>query len=266
MDRTHKALAGFVQVMQAYGVERTQAVATHAVRQAKNARVFLKRLQDSLGLTVRVLSVEEEALLSLKGVLSVLAPEVLAAPAVAVFDVGGGSSEWALLRPGHKPRFASLPLGVLTLSQTHPLGNPPQPERLEALKRHLHEQLGEFYQRNFQPHLSEPPRLVGTAGAVTTLAALTLKMGKYDPNRVNNMIMTHNQVAGLAEKLAGLPEAQRALLPGMEAAKAGVMVAGALIILTILKVFHQNLLVVIDAGLLEGVLGQMVDFGGGQGV
>jgi exopolyphosphatase/guanosine-5'-triphosphate,3'-diphosphate pyrophosphatase len=77
------------------------------------------------------------------------------------------------------------------------------------------------------------------------------------------MIMTRAQVAALAEQLAGLTEAQRALLPGMEAAKAGVMVAGALIILTILQVFKQDLLVVIDAGLLEGVLEQMAVGGGG---
>ncbi len=263
MDRTFKAIEGLVQVIKAGGVEVYQAVATHAVRQAGNGQVFLDRLRDSLGLTVRVLSPEEEARLALQGVLSALAPEFLPGEAVAVFDVGGGSSEWALLRPGQEPRFASLPLGVLTLSQAHPLGDPPSPERVSALKQELQEQLGEFYRQFFQPHLSGPPRLVGTAGAVTTLAALSLKMSKYEPNKVNNLIMTRGQVAGLAELLAGLPEAQRALLPGMEPAKAGVMVAGALIILTILQVFRQDLLVVIDAGLLEGVLGQMVIGGGG---
>jgi hypoxanthine phosphoribosyltransferase len=263
MERTHKALAGFMQVLQKDGVEHYQAVATHAVRQAQNGPVFLDRLRESLKLTVRVLSPAEEARLALLGVLSVLAPEFLAGEEVAVFDVGGGSSEWALLRPGHAPEFASLPLGVLTLSQAQPLGDPPEPPRVKALNQYLEEKLQKFYQKFFQPRLEGPPRLVGTAGAVTTLAALSLKMSKYDPNKVNNMIMTRAQVAGLAEQLAGLTEAQRALLPGMEAAKAGVMVAGALIILTILQVFKQDLLVVIDAGLLEGVLEQMAVGGGG---
>ena len=263
MARTFKAIEGLVQVIKAGGVEVYQAVATHAVRQAGNGQVFLDQLRDSLGLTVRVLAPEEEARLALKGVLSALAPEFLQAEAVAVFDVGGGSSEWALLRPGHEPRFASLPLGVLTLSQAHPLGDPPEPQRVKALKQELAGRLGKFYRQFIQPHLLGPSRLVGTAGAVTTLAALSLKMSKYDPNRVNNLIMTRGQVAALAEQLAGLPEAQRALLPGMEAAKAGVMVAGALIILTILEVFKQDLLVVIDAGLLEGVLEQMAVGGGG---
>ena len=98
---------------------------------------------------------------------------------------------------------------------------------------------------------------MGTAGAVTTLAAMQLKLRAYDSNQVNNLILTRAQVAALAELLAGLPEAARARLVGIEPAKAGVMVAGALIVLTILEVCRQDSLVVIDAGLLEGVLHEM---------
>jgi exopolyphosphatase/guanosine-5'-triphosphate,3'-diphosphate pyrophosphatase len=98
---------------------------------------------------------------------------------------------------------------------------------------------------------------VGTAGAVTTLAALALKMSRYDASRVNNLILTRTQVAELAALLCRLPEGERARLPGMEPAKAGVMVAGALIVLTILEIFGQDSLITIDAGLLEGVLGEM---------
>jgi len=148
-------------------------------------------------------------------------------------------------------------LGVLTLSQARPLGDPPEPARVAALKQELTKQLSGFYQRFLQPFLPAPPRLVGTAGAVTTLAAMALKMTEYDPERVNNLVLTREQVWELAELVAGLPESERARLPGLEPAKAGVMVAGALIVLTILQVCRQDSLVVIDAGLLEGVLGEM---------
>jgi len=258
MDRTVKALEGFTRVMQDHRVELTRAVATQAVRQARNRELFLARLRESLGLAVEVLTPEEEAQLSLKGVLSALAPQFLnQAEAVTVFDLGGGSSEFTLLRRGQAPVFAGLPLGVLSLSQAHPLGDPPDPERVTALKQDLAGQIGQFYEKAFRPHLKEPPLLVGTAGAVTTLAALALKMSKYDADRVNNTIMTRGQVAELAQRLSRLTEAQRARLPGLEPAKAGVMVAGALIILTILRVFRQDLLVVVDAGLLEGVLAEL---------
>mgnify|MGYP000190906646 CR=1 FL=1 len=264
MARTLEALKGFVQVLRAEGVEVFQAVATQAVRQARNRDFFIQQVRE-LGLPVRILSPEEEGRLSLQGVLSALAPEYAAAPELMVFDVGGGSAEWALIRQGKEPRFASLPLGVLTLSQARPLGDPPQPDAVAALKQKIKERLGEFYRQNLQPHLSATPRLVGTAGAVTTLAALALEMTRYDPERVNNYILTREKVAELTSRLTALTQAARALLPGMEPAKAGVMVAGALIVLTILEICQQNFLVAIDTGLLEGVLGEMAEEIGGVG-
>jgi exopolyphosphatase/guanosine-5'-triphosphate,3'-diphosphate pyrophosphatase len=254
MARTLEALKDFQQVMAAHQVEVYRAVGTQALRQAANRQVFLDRVREALGLAVEVLSPEEEARLSLAGVLSALDPEVLAAPAVLVFDVGGGSSEFALVRPGREPVFASLPLGVLTLSQARPLGDPPIPEKLAALHRDIAAKLEEFYGESLKPHLAAAPRLVGTAGAVTTLAAMQVKLRPYDPHKINNLMLTRAQVAALTEQMAQLPEAARARLVGMEPAKAGVMVAGALIVLAILEVCRQDSLVVIDAGLLEGVL------------
>ena len=257
MARTLKALQTFKEVMTAQGVKVCRAVGTQALRQARNRQVFLDQVQDTLGLNVEVLAPEAEARLSLTGVLTSLMPQVLTAPDVLVFDVGGGSSEFALMRPGREPVFASLPLGVLTLSQARPLGDPPLPERVAALKVELATRLDSFYQGAIKPHLMGDPCLVGTAGAVTTLAALQLKLRAYDPNKINNLALNRAQVAALAERLAGMPEAARARLPGIEPAKAGVMVAGALIVLAILTVCRADSLVVIDAGLLEGVLQEM---------
>ncbi len=204
-----------------------------------------------------MLAPEAEARLSLTGVLTALAPEMLTAPDLLVFDVGGGSTEFALVRPGREPVLASLPLGVLTLSQARPLGDPPLPEKVASLKQELGARLSSFYAEAIGPYLQGNPRLVGTAGAVTTLAAMQLQLRAYDANKINNLTLTRAQVAALADLLAGLPEAARARLPGIEPAKAGVMVAGALIVLTILEVCRQDALVVIDAGLLEGVVHEM---------
>jgi exopolyphosphatase/guanosine-5'-triphosphate,3'-diphosphate pyrophosphatase len=257
MARTLEALQSFQEVMAAHGIKKYRAVGTQALRQAANRQVFLDQVRQALGLTVEVLAPEEEARLSLAGVLSVLHPEILAAPAVLVFDVGGGSSEFALVRPGAETVFASLPLGVLTLSQARPLSDPPLPEKVAALKDELAARFGVFYKEAIRPQVVAEPRLVGTAGAVTTLAAMNLKLRPYDPDKINNLTLTRTQVAALADQMARLPEAERARLAGMEPAKAGVMVAGALIVLTILEVCRQDSLVVIDAGLLEGVLQEM---------
>lgn len=252
MDRTFQALQGFCQVMADYRVERYRAVATHAVRAAGNGAAFLARLRAELDLSVEVLPPEEEARLSLQGVLSALAAKYL--PSILVFDVGGGSSEFALVLQGQEPSFASLPLGVLTLTQARPLGDPPEPDKVAALHADLAGKLRRFRDNTFPADLRNSPRLVGTAGAVTTLAAMHLRLTEYEPHKVNNLVMTREQVAELAGLISRLPEAERARLPGIEPAKAGVMVAGSLIILTILEVFDRDSLVVVDAGLIEGVL------------
>ncbi len=258
MDRTAAALARFLREAAALGAADLTAVATHAVRRAGNRQVFLDRLRQELGLAVRVLAPEEEARLSLKGVLTVLAPKYLQEPVLAVFDVGGGSTELALRRSGTEPFFASLPLGVLTLSQAFPVGDPHEPARVAALKQELARRLAGFHREVLRPRLTAPPRLVGTAGAVTTLAAMALQMTDYDPGRVNNLVLTRERLAALAALVCRLPEAERARFPGIEPAKAGVMVAGALMVLAILEVCGRESLVVIDAGLLEGVLSEMV--------
>jgi exopolyphosphatase/guanosine-5'-triphosphate,3'-diphosphate pyrophosphatase len=253
MARTLTALQDFRRVMADQGVTRYRAVGTQALRQARNRQLFLEQVRNALGLAVEVLSAAAEARLSLAGVMSALNPQILTAP-VLVFDVGGGSSEFALVAPGQEPVFASLPLGVLTLSQARPLADPPGPEQVAALKQEITAQLTEFSQAVLMAHLTGMPRLVGTAGAVTTLAAMQLKLKEYDPEKINNLVLTRVQVAALAELMARLSEAERARLIGMEPAKAGVMVAGALIVLTILEIWRQDSLVVVDAGLLEGVL------------
>ncbi len=253
MGRTLQALSGFKQALANYRVENCRVVATHAVRAAKNGPFFLEQVRERLGLEVLVLAPEQEARLSLAGVLSALASPYPATP-VLMIDVGGGSSEFALARPGRKSQFASLPLGVLTLSQAHPLGDPPDPEKVAALKRLVTQDLARFRDLTFPPDRRRGARLVGTAGAVTTLAAMHLGLTRYDPTRVNNLLLARTRVAELSEIICRLPVAERARLPGIEPAKAGVMVAGALLILTILEVFGQDSLVVVDAGLLEGVL------------
>jgi exopolyphosphatase/guanosine-5'-triphosphate,3'-diphosphate pyrophosphatase len=103
MDRTLGALKKFKADMSRHGVVSYRAVGTQALRQAGNRQDFLHRVQETLDLTVEVLSPEEEARLGVAGVLSVLNPQFLTGGAV-IFDVGGGSSEFTLIRPGRTRR------------------------------------------------------------------------------------------------------------------------------------------------------------------
>jgi len=154
VDRTLAVLARFVEEMQALGVERCQAAGTQAVRQAANREEFLAQVEN-LGLAVRLLDPEEEARLTLAGVLAALAPQYRQADPLVVFDLGGGSSEFVLLRPGAAPVFAGLALGVLTLSQAFPVGDPPEATKVEALQQEIR---GRLKSRSRPPWWAPPAR------------------------------------------------------------------------------------------------------------
>lgn len=254
MDRSLEVLAGFTQAIRQHEVSSIQAVATQAVRQARNGRAFLERVERQLALEVELIAPEEEARLSLEGVLSVLHPNQTGRRPRIVFDVGGGSTEWAFLDPDQAPIFASLPLGALTLTREYLRGDPPTASSRTALQLAINGCLQQLPVQPVHPGSTMPPLLVGTAGTVTTLAAMSLPMLDYNPQRVNNLALSSETIKGLAAKIITLPEHERARLPGLEAGKAGVMVAGVLIVQEIMRFFQQEELIVVDAGLLEGIL------------
>jgi exopolyphosphatase/guanosine-5'-triphosphate,3'-diphosphate pyrophosphatase len=254
MERSLEVLSWFTQEIRQHEVSRINAVATQAVRQARNRRDFLGRINRQLGLEVEVLAPEEEARLSLNGVLSVLDAKITEYRPLIVFDVGGGSTEWAFLYPGQVTIFASLPLGALTLTQEFLRGDPPSLSSQTALQAEIQGRLQQLPEKPCPAGSETRPILVGTAGTITTLAAMSLEMLDYNSQRVNNLVLSQSTIKGLASRIIMLPENERARLPGLETGKAGVMVAGVLIVQEIMRFFQQEELIVVDSGLLEGIL------------
>src|SRR5919204_2394745 len=178
-----------------FGVERTLAVATSAVRDAENGEAFLGEVEWSYGFATRLLSGDEEAELTLRGVETA---HPLREDA-AVVDVGGGSTE--LIR--HDGRV-SLDIGSVRLTERFLHGDPPTDEELERCRAAIRTQLPEV----------EASELIGVAGTITTIAALEL--GVYDPERVHGYRLGRDAVERQLERLAALAVAERRELPGME--------------------------------------------------
>ncbi len=162
---------------------------------------------------------EEEARLSLHGVLSALAPEYLQAPS--------WSSMWAAAAPSSPwcGRTGS-PNSPACLWGPHPepgpaTGRPAGAEKVAALHEEITERLSRFRDQTFGRDFPATLRLVGTAGAVTTLAAIHLRLTAYDPNKINNLVLTRVRLRNLSRLISRLPESERARLPGIEPAKAG---------------------------------------------
>lgn len=250
VERTAATVREYVERARRAGAERVAIVATSAVREAANGRDFAAALERATGERVRVVSGEDEAALTLAGVLSGLddAPD----GDTLVFDVGGGSTEYILAR-GREPLAAvSLRLGVVDLAERYPFPGRVDWPRYDAMRAEIAERLvGELPARI---RAGTPGRLVGTAGTATTLAALDLGLASYDPGRVQGHVLAHAAIRRLRDRLGGLTVAQRGALPCLEPGRADLIVAGVAIVQATLEITGAAAMVVSDWGLREGIL------------
>jgi exopolyphosphatase / guanosine-5'-triphosphate,3'-diphosphate pyrophosphatase len=247
--RTAAAVAEYVARARSAGAARVAIAATSAVRDAANGDAFVRDLERTTGIRVRVISGQEEARLTLAGILAGLGP--LPGAAVA-FDIGGGSTEYILARDGTLVVAASLRLGVVPLAERFPVPGPVDPKRYAALRAEVDAQLA----RELPPAIATArvDTLVGTAGTVTTLAALDLGLVEYDAARVQGHVLSRAAIGHQRRRLAALDVAGRAALPCLEPGRADLIVAGVAIVEATLDLWGSDRLTVSDWSLREGLL------------
>ena len=247
MLRAEAALTRFAGKMASYPVQRVRACATHAVRNASNSRDFLRRAEARTGLSIEVLSGEEEARLALLGMLSAL-PEKQRRYPLLLADVGGGSSELILqTTAGSAPRVISLPLGAVGLSEEFGADRASMGEKIRTIVTPALRNLADG------AFLGQDLSLVASGGTATCLAALALGLDRYDARQVQNYILSQAALNRLAARLAGLSPEERHALPGLADGRGGIIVAGAMILQELQQALASPVLVS-DAGLLEGIL------------
>jgi exopolyphosphatase / guanosine-5'-triphosphate,3'-diphosphate pyrophosphatase len=241
--RVRNALTDYRRTLDASGVERTLAVATSAVREAENGEAFLGEVEWSYGFDTRLLSGDEEALLTFKGVFAGRD----AADGTLVIDVGGGSTELVLGGPAGVAWHISLALGCVRLTERFLRSDPPTPGELEACRNHIGALLAEHV-----PEEARPSRAVGVAGTVTTLATLSLELDEEDPALVHGHRMSTGWIAAEAERLAALPVAAIRENRGIHRDRAPVIVAGTVVVAETLRHFGLRELEVSEQDLMHG--------------
>ncbi len=249
IQRTLEALSLFLGEARAQGAERILAAATSAVREASNGGSFGKRVEAAIGLEVRVLSGQEEAQWMMRGVslLWPTPPEHWMA-----LDIGGGSTEVVWSRFREVERVASLPVGMVRLTEEALRSDPPSSREIGRCRELARTAFSRALAETLRPEES-PGILVGTAGTITTLAAMDLRLAPYDGERVNGHRLTSIAVEAWCTLLAGMRRSERRGLPGMEPGREDVILAGALMVAEFLTLLGKGWLHVSDYGLLEGI-------------
>jgi exopolyphosphatase/guanosine-5'-triphosphate,3'-diphosphate pyrophosphatase len=174
-----------------------------------------------------------------------------------IFDIGGGSTEFTLVRDGAIVASASVRLGVVPLAERHPFPAAVERARYAAMSAEIGAQL----RRELPRAIAEAglAGLVGTAGTVTTLAALDIGLAVYDGARVQGHRLTRAAVSALRDRLAGLTLAERAALPCLEPGRADLIVPGVAIVEETMALVGLEILLVSDAGLREGLMADAVE-------
>ncbi len=248
MTRVIETLTEWKRVIETYPVERTIAVATSAVRDAANRDELLDRVRREIGWEVELISGEEEARRTMLGIRSGLPAEV---STMLALDIGGGSTEFILDRPGSAPFVRSVDLGVVRLTERCFHHDPPAVDEVQVARALIREET-----EAVRAPLGDQAGItfVGTAGTITTLAAMAQRLPAYEPARIHNYRLSLATIRDLEQELLRRTTLQRQGLPGLERGREDVIVAGALILSTVMEMLGQSECLVSDLGLREGVL------------
>ena len=235
-------------IIESHGVERYTAVATSAVREAGNREEFLDRVRRETGIAVEVIDGAEEARRTFLGIRSGLASDVRE---ILGLDIGGGSTEFIASRQGQPLKMTSIDMGVVRLTERVLQGDPPRVAEIHKaetlirdLTRRARREIGDLTDLT----------LVGTAGTITSLAAIAQQLPAYDPARIQNYVLELPVIQRIERNVFGKTQSNRVGMPGLEAGREGVIAAGALILRCVMEELNAARCVVSEYGLREGVL------------
>lgn len=252
-ERSIFALARFAEQIRLRSVTALDAVGTSALRMAGNAPDFIRNAKDRTGIEIRVITGDEEARLTLLGVRSALGEGTSGEQAAAcmVIDVGGGSTEVILTHPTGERKERSIPLGAVYLTERFLRNDPPQQKEISSLRKAVRETLRSLDEPGDTVH---PAVLIGTAGTVTTLAAMHLGMEEYDPARINGSRLPRQDLDRIVASLAAKSLLERRAMKGLEPGREDIVLAGAIVVQEIMERTGAADLLVSDWGLREGLV------------
>jgi exopolyphosphatase/guanosine-5'-triphosphate,3'-diphosphate pyrophosphatase len=249
MARTALALQRFVQLARRHAVDRILCTATAAVREARNGGDFLRLARHGAGVSPRVIPSEEEGRLIHLAVQAALAlPE---RPALLV-DIGGGSVQLVLVRGPELLKVVGVPLGALRLTETLLDRDPPSRDDVARLRRAVRKSL----RRALESFADSPPEAVfGSSGSIHALAEVAHQEETGRPlPQLNGHVLPLETLSALTRRLERMPRPQRERLPGIDAARAEILLPGAVVLEQVLELSGATAITLSDYGVREGLV------------
>jgi exopolyphosphatase/guanosine-5'-triphosphate,3'-diphosphate pyrophosphatase len=246
IERTVTVLCEYRDAIDAHGVDRVRATATSAARDATNREDFFVPATEALGVAPELLTGEDEARLSFAG-----ATVGLDEPApYLVFDIGGGSTEF-VIGTDAPDALCSIDVGCVRVTEQWLHSDPPAPEELSNAVSAVRDELADVDRA--LPGARDAATLIGLAGTVTTVAAVEQGLPEYDPERIHHFRLTRTAAEDVFRTLATERAADRRHNPGLDPERVDVIVGGAVVLVSILRTFGFDELLVSEADILDGL-------------
>jgi exopolyphosphatase/guanosine-5'-triphosphate,3'-diphosphate pyrophosphatase len=247
IERTLACLRTYRESMDRHGVEQVRVAATSAARDAANRDELFDAVEGLVGSRPELLSGDEEGRLSFRGATGELDP---GRGPFLVVDIGGGSTEF-IVGTTEVEGVMSVDVGCVRLTERYLEHDPPLPEELSACIS-LTDAYLEDVQREL-PAVAEARTLVGLAGTISTVAAVEIGLATYDRDRIHHFVLTRDAAEDVFRTLATEPRADRIHNPGLEEARADVIVGGCCVLVAIFRRLGFDEMVVSEADILDGL-------------
>lgn len=231
VERTAQAVSFFVNQAKNEGITDVFVFATAGVRQSKNPQLFIDRVYELCSIKVDVVSGEIEGYIGAIGAVGTTG---------AMLDVGGASTELFVLENGQKTYAKSIDVGAVRLTQKFG-------QNKDKVLEFAREQVRQFSKVNVE-------KVVAVGGTATTISAILLELGIYDPEKVHNYKIYKTQLFEVAQKLYSLSIDERKQLPGLQPERAEIIPAGAMLVYAFLEYMNLDYIAVSESDNLEGYL------------
>jgi len=245
MERTVSAIAGMVSQARENGAAAIAAVGTMGMRTAHNSQGFIDAVEQRSGVRIEIIPGTEEGRLAY---LAVKAGLGLAEGALAIFDTGGGSTQFTFGRGSGVEEQFSLNVGAVRFTDKYGLANAVSKEQLKLAQEAI---ASEFTRIDGRP---SPDALVGMGGAITNIAAVKHQMAKYDPDVIQGSVIERTEVERQIEVYRSRSVDERRAIVGLQPKRADVILAGVCIVKIVMDKLGKDRLSVSDRGLRHGLL------------
>jgi exopolyphosphatase/guanosine-5'-triphosphate,3'-diphosphate pyrophosphatase len=251
MKRTVEGIAELIKRADSFAPFSLSIVATSAGREAANIETLDSMIQAATGQGVKVISGDDEARLSLKGVkLAINAENFI------LIDIGGGSTEFILGKDGIPLKVYNTNLGVVRLAETYLTKHPVVEKEYNDMRSEIDRVVDDAFT---DLDAGDGIMLVGTAGTITALAAIAQGMVDYSPAKINNFALTDEMIESIRMKLSMMTIDQRSRIPVLQDGREDLIIPGVAIVQSVLRRSGSSQIVVSDYGLREGLIMELIE-------